>query len=163
MKRALLRIALTSALAVITTLSHAGGYMGVGYTMIDTGGKDHTGYQLSAGYQINEIVGLEARTLLGASTEQIDGVSIDIDQFSGGYLTLQLPMGDEVSPYVIVGRSYGKVSAEYQGNTATASEKSTSYGLGLRVNVRESFTIQTEYMRAFDDVKALTLTARLNF
>lgn len=162
MKKVLLRCILGAVLVALAPLALADGYIGVGYTMIDIDATDYTGYQLSGGYQFNEIFGIEARTLMGSSDDKYNGATLSIDEFYGAYVTLQLPVGETVSPYLILGQTHGKVTAEYQGFTASVSDTDTSYGIGARLSVRENFTVQIEYMRALEDVDALTVTARFN-
>jgi len=138
-------------------------FVGISYASIDTDVADFTGINFIAGHRFNDYISVEGRTLIHSSTENYYGVDVDIDNIYGVYMTLSLPLSDELSIYAIGGRSRGKASASYMGYSASSSDTDTSIGFGMRFALRESTTLSVEYLELFDDINQLAISAQHNF
>lgn len=119
---------------------------------------------IKAGYNFNDILGVEARYGVGVSDDSGDVQGIDVkyemDEVYGAYLTATLPNKTMFKPYVLVG--YTSVGSEFEitylsgPNTYTTindsdSETGVSYGAGLNVNFTENFTGNIEYASLVDE------------
>jgi len=143
--------------------SDPGLYAGVSYGTINTDITDHVGTTLHAGYQFNEFIGIEGRSLVSSSEESYSGANLAIDSLWGVYITAAIPLGDSASVYFVVGQTEGEVTASYGGYSASAEESSSSYGTGIKLDLRESWTLKAEYLATFEDVEQLSLGLQYNF
>ena len=139
------------------------GYMGANYGTIATDITDHTGMFAFAGYNFNDVLGFEARTLIDSSTDAYQGVEIEIESMWGVYVTGSLPMPYGFTPYGIFGHSEGKAKATGYGQSATADDSSTSVGFGVKYAATGALTVRAEYMQYFDDIDSMSVAAVLNF
>jgi outer membrane immunogenic protein len=154
---------LSILLLALSSTAFAGGYAGVSYGTINTDITDHTAATLHAGYQFNEYIGVEARTLISASEETYSDVNLEVDSLYGIYLTAAMPLSDSASVYLVAGRTEGEVTASYGGYSASAEESSSSYGGGVKLNLRENWTVRAEFLQTFEDVDQVSLGLQFNF
>lgn len=151
-----MKLPLFILLLTLSSLSQAqGGYVGLNATLIDTDLTDHQGTTLTAGIAFNEFLSVEGRTLISSSTETYDGVALDIDNLYGVYAILSVPVGDSIYPYIMLGRTKGEVTASYRGYSASGSDSGNSYGVGVRVDLREAWKFTVEYNQLLDEVKSI--------
>lgn len=167
MKKILTLLATIAFLATFTT-SHAAGYIGVsfGSTSPDEDGFDDSdGYKLTAGYNVNENVSIEASlTDLGefdadddliAALEFFSGISIDsasveVDGIEFAVVGHAL-LSDTVSIFGRVGIFMW--DAEYEIDTVSFGSDSESedgsdafFGAGVSFDVGESAALNLEYV-----------------
>lgn len=138
-------------------------FIGITGTAIDTDFTEHGGSTLSAGIQFNEFISVEGRTLIESSTDDYMGADLEITELYGLYATLAVPVTDAISPYVIAGQTWGKVTASYYGYSASASDSGTSVGIGVRYHLREAWTAHVEFMQLFDDIDTWNIGIQRNF
>ncbi len=108
---------------------------------LDTEIGDFRGVNITGGVNINEYIGLRGTYMVGAENETYQGVSISLEEMYGADLVLTLPVADSFSIYGFGGHTFMEAEASYNGYSATAKGDYTTYGLGGKYAVRESFGI----------------------
>jgi len=113
------------------------------------------------GYNFNKYIGVEGRAGYGITDADFDGGgTAEIKENYGIYLKPQLPLGDTVSLFGLVG--YAKAKVESNGAapafTGTLNEASPSFGLGLEYKINDSWSILAEGVRLLHSVEAPTGT-----
>lgn len=165
-------MAAAPALANDMYKSGVGGlYAGLNYTFfnIEEGSDDVDVGTLSAkvGALATPYFGVEARAGFGVDDDRLDGVDFSLDNFFGGYATLNLANESPATPYVILG--FTRVELEAEGPLGTASEDDSdfSYGIGVNVEMAPQVSGNLEYMRYYDQdnvtVDGLGLGVTFNF
>ncbi len=161
-----------SMLAVSTTLSHAGGYIGasVGQTNIDFDGfDDGTSMAIVGGYKINKNFAVEGSYInLGDFEYDIPPVlTLEADGFNFAAVGI-IPVNEKVNVFAKAGMFMWDVTLEAAGNGEIGSNDGTdfSFGFGASVNLTDQFGLVLEYQK-FDlddqDVSNISFGARLNF
>lgn len=111
--------------------------------------------------------GLEARAGFGVDDDRIGGVDYSLDNFFGGYATLNLANESPATPYVIFGVTRVEVEAKSFLGTTTEDESDFSYGAGVNVELAPEVSGNVEYMRYYDKdgstVDGLGLGVTFNF
>ncbi len=103
------------------------------------------------GYNFNKYVGVEARAGFGITDADHDGGGTsELKENYGLYLKPQLPLGDKVSLFGLLG--YAKAKVESTGGSdgsliGTVNEASPSFGLGLEFNINDSWSVVAEGVR----------------
>lgn len=146
-------------------------YGGLNYSFIniDNGRDDVDVGTLSAkvGGRVTPFFGLEARGGFGVDDDRIGGVDYSLDNFFGGYATLNLANESPATPYVIFGFTRLEVEAESFLGTTTEDESDFSYGAGVNVELSQEVSGNVEYMRYYDKdgstVDGLGLGVTFNF
>ena len=142
-------VAAITAISLSATAENSGPYVGftTGFTKYEETFIDDSAHMitasLNAGYAFNEYVSLEARLGKGLTDGELTffeygyyGVEehtadISIDSMFSAFLKLSLPSDNRVTPYVLVGNTKGKATAEIYGYTWSETESDFSYGVGL--------------------------------
>ena len=105
--------------------------------------------------------------LLAWNTDRIGGVDYSLDNFFGGYATLNLANESPATPYVIFGVTRVEVEAKSFLGTTTEDESDFSYGAGVNVELAPEVSGNVEYMRYYDKdgstVDGLGLGVTFNF
>jgi len=148
----------------ISSMAIAGGvYFGVGAINVDTDLTDHQAIMINGGYRVNDYVEFGASVMFYSSDEDYQGAVIDIDRYSTAHVSLSLPLGDSVSPYILAGYADGEFTASYGGYSESVSDSGTYYGAGIRFDLREAWSVNVEYAKPFDDISTLGVSLRHNF
>ena len=141
MKTAIILL-LGSAAAFTANSAYSGDlYIEPSVFTLDTKVGDFRGVNITGGANINEYIGLRGTYMIGAEDETYQGVNLSIEQMYSAELVLTLPVTDSFSVYGVGGRTWIEAEASYGGYSVTAKGDATSYGLGLKFAVRESFSV----------------------
>ncbi|MEQ9547671.1 MAG: porin family protein [Marinobacter sp.] len=146
-------------------------YAGLNYTFvnIEENSDDVDVGTLSAkvGALATPFFGVEARAGFGVDDDSIGGVDVSLDNFFGGYATLNLANESPATPYVILGLTRVELEAEGPLGTATEDDSDFSYGIGVNVEMAPQVSGNLEYMRYYDKddvtVDGLGLGVTFNF
>jgi hypothetical protein len=111
------------------------------------------------GYNFNKYIGIEGRAGYGVTSADHDGGGDSkIKENYGIYLKPQLPLGDKVSLFGLVGYAKAKVESTAGSSTTalagTLDEDSPSFGLGLEFNINDSWSVVAEGVRLLHGVEA---------
>ena len=149
--------------------SSVGGlYAGLNYTFMDV---DYSGVSsadvgtLSAkvGVMATDYIGLEARAGFGVDDDRVAGNKVKLDNFFGGYTTINMVNESPVTPYAVLG--FTRIEVEEGSYSDDASD--FSYGAGLNVKFAQNLSGNVEYMRYYDDsdltVDGIGLGVQMNF
>lgn len=141
----------SAALAQDIYKSGVGGlYTGVNYTFIDIDAQEDADVgTLSAkvGVQANEYFGAEARAGFGVNDDTVNGTEVKLDNFFGGYATINMANETPVTPYAILGFT----RVELEAGSRSDDESDFSYGAGVNVQLARNLSGNLEYMRYYDD------------
>ncbi len=152
----------TPAPVVVVEPSHAGSYLGLGYSYMnfnaqEVGGPDEfdidgNAITLIAGYNFNQYMAVEGRysvTVGDLSVSTNYGVNGDIDATMDNiaiYLKPMLPMG-EITLYGLLG--YGEVGFEFEGSKGT--ESGFQWGAGASFAFDDRAGLFVDYTRIYED------------
>ena len=133
--------------------STSGFHVGVGVSAVSThqddldffsitDGQDRTGNALlSAGYDWNEYIGLEARYMFSVAKEDI----VDMDSWSI-YVKPQYPITEDLTVYALLGVGGFDISGtNHFGDSINADEISFHWGLGISYEVYENVHFSVDY------------------
>lgn len=112
--------------------------------------------------------GLEARAGFGVADETVNGVDFSLDNFYGGYATLNLANESPVTPYAILGFTRVELEADFGTLGSQKDDDSdVSYGVGVNLDITPELAGNLEYMRYYDGddvtIDALGVGATLRF
>ncbi|MDC0664279.1 porin family protein [Marinobacter sp. SS21] len=132
-----------------------GAYAGLNYSFmnIDLDGLDDADVgTLSAkvGVLATPYLGVEARGGFGVDDDRIDGAELSMDNFFGGYATLNLANESPATPYAIIGFTRIELELDTVFGTFKDDESDLSYGLGVNLEMSKELSGNLEYMRYFD-------------
>ncbi len=149
--------ALTLSQTAAADMYKSGGgglYAGLNYSFLDIeNGSDEVDVgALSAkvGGLVSPFFGLEARAGFGVDDDRIDGVDYSLDNFFGGYATLNLANESPATPYLVFGFTRIELEAQSVLGTTTEDETDFSYGAGVNVDLTPEVAGNLEYMRYYD-------------
>lgn len=94
--------------------------------------------------------GVEARAGFGVDDDRVGGVDYSLDNFFGGYATLNLANETPATPYVIFGFTRVELEAEGPFITRSDDESDFSYGVGVNIEMAPQVSGNLEYMRYYD-------------
>lgn len=143
-------------------------YAGVNYTFMEAdfdGLAEADAGTLSGkvGVMATDFLGLEARAGFGVDDDRVRGIDVEIDNFFGGYATLNMVNESPVTPYAVVGFTRIEASA----GSVEDDDSDFSYGAGLNVRLAQNLSGNLEYMRYYDDndvtVDGIGLGVQVNF
>ncbi|SFM57598.1 porin family protein [Marinobacter zhejiangensis] len=162
-KSLLLALSLSGAAALSTTSAVAGdiyksggvgAYAGANYTFanIDFGNADADVGTLGAkvGVMATPFFGVEARGGFGVDDDRVGGVEVALDNYFGGYATLNLANESPATPYAIIGFTRVEVELDNGFMSVKEDESDLSYGLGVNIEMAPQISGNLEYMRYFD-------------
>ena len=148
-------VAAAFAIANSPLVAHSQGfYLGGQYSLvtIDTTVSgvgsaewEPTNLIVRGGVHATDYFQLEGRLGFNLNDDDVNGVSLEVDQLVGVYGKLSLP--NEFSPYVIFG--YSDIDLEIDG--VSDDDDDFSYGIGLDFYVSERSAVNVEYMSYYDD------------
>ncbi|SDW66784.1 outer membrane beta-barrel protein [Marinobacter mobilis] len=131
-----------------------GVYGGINYTFItiDSGNEDADVGVLGGkvGVLATPFFGVEARGGFGVDDDRAGGADVSLDNYFGGYATLNLANESPATPYAIFGFTRVEVEREGFFTRVTEDESDFSYGLGVNVEMAPQVSGNIEYMRYFD-------------
>ncbi len=165
-------LATGNAMAQDMYKSGVGGlYAGLNYTFMamDVGNADADVDTLSGkvGVMATPFFGVEARAGFGVDDDRVAGTKIKLDNFYGGYATINLANESPVTPYAVIGFTRVELEASNFLGSASEDESDVSYGIGVNVELAQNLSGNLEYMRYYEDsdvtVDGLGLGLQLNF
>lgn len=131
-----------------------GAYAGANYNFfnIDSGSSDADvgGLAAKVGVLATPYFGVEARGGFGVDDDRVGGVDVSIDNYFGGYVTLNLANESPATPYAIFGLTRLEIEQKGLLFTTTEDESDFSYGLGVNIEMAPQVSGNLEYMRYFD-------------
>lgn len=154
-------VSLAGAVAATPTMAQdmyksggAGLYGVLNYTFfnLDEGSADADFGALSGkiGGLVSPYFGLEARAGFGVDDDTVGGIDFSVDNFFGGYATLNLANESPATPYVILGFTRIELEAEGPFGSVTDDDSDLSYGLGVNIEMAPQLSGNLEYMRYYD-------------
>ena len=127
---------------------------------IDTDVADFRGINLDVGYEFTDLIGVRASYMIGSEDEVVEGVNIEIEDMYSFDAILSLPLSDNFIPYFTIGKLYVDLKADYMGYSESASDDFTTYGAGIKYNIREAVSFSGELKNIDGDLMTmLTLTS----
>lgn len=149
--------ALTVSQAANADMYKSGGgglYAGLNYSFIDIdNGSDEVdvgAISAKAGGLLTPFFGLEARAGFGVDDDRNNGVEYSLDNFFGGYATLNLANESPATPYLVFGFTRVELEAQSVLGTTSEDESDFSYGAGVNVDLTPELAGNLEYMRYYD-------------
>lgn len=136
-------------------------YGGVAITHFDVDRFDSTAITMTAGYQVDEWIGLEARYYKGVEGDRVNGVYAEIEDAYGAYLKFG-PKLWQFRPYFLFGITEGQAVVEINGFVVKDREADMSSGAGLQWGGESSY-FYVEWLRPVEDVDAITLGIMVDF
>lgn len=169
MKKVILITAMT-AISMGVMADERGPYFGVstGFTMyeeddsfgISSDTANILTLSLNAGYEFNEFVSIEGRIGKGLADGEMEltngfskaDVDISVDYLTSAFVKFRLPNSSAATPYVLLGGTKGKLTAEFAGFSESTSESDSSYGVGVDLQMDEDTetTLIVEYVNYLD-------------
>ena len=143
-------------------------YAGLNYTFMETDfdglAEADTGtLSGKVGVMATDYFGVEARAGFGVDDDRIAGVDVKIDNFFGGYGTVNVVNESPVTPYAV----FGFTRIEAEAGSVEDDESDFSYGAGLNVKFAKNLSGNLEYMRYYDDdditLDGIGLGVQVNF
>lgn len=137
----------------------AGPYFGVGYAHMfyDETGVDTLSPSALAGLlgvRFTPNFAIEGRIGVGLADDSTVylgvPVSLEIDNFLGGYARVMAPFGAGHDLYAIFGFTRGKLSASANNLTVSETETDASYGFGVDVALGRGGAVRVEYLWVHD-------------
>ncbi|MGM0569832.1 outer membrane beta-barrel protein [Marinobacter sp.] len=157
----------SAALAQDMYKSGVGGlYTGVNYTFMNIDAQEDADVgTLSAkvGVQATDYFGAEARAGFGVNDDTVNGTKVKLDNFFGGYATINMANESPVTPYAVLGFT----RVELEAGSRSDDESDFSYGAGVNIQLAQNLSGNVEYMRYYDDsdvtIDGIGLGIQVNF
>lgn len=143
-------------------------YAGVNYTFMDVDYRGAASADVGTlsgkvGVMATDFLGVEARAGFGVDDDRVLGQKVKLDNFFGGYATINMANQSPVTPYAVLG--FTRIEAEF--GSRSDDELDFSYGVGLNVELAQNLSGNLEYMRYYDDsditVDGIGLGLQMNF
>ena len=160
--RTILGVALLAGFCFETSYCFAGGFMGVSGFTLDADEVSFQGAELNAGYR-TDIVEVRGSYMVSGTDDSLYGATVELDSMYSVMAIVNVPTEGSLVPYAMIGSTWAEVKASYRGYSATASDTFSTYGLGLRFDARESFSLFVEAKRVGSDSNALNAGISFNF
>ena len=168
------KLATVAALAILTasSVSAEGFYVGAGISQErvkepcgDT--CKSTNAIASIGYDINDLIAVEAETSLPVSKTSVDGTNLSV-KHTAVHLKFTLPTSGSFKPFARAGMMKGTFEAEDIGDDLyfKVSDTVFSYGIGAEWALSEKFGLRVDYsMSEIDgaDVEVIALSSVYRF
>ena len=154
-------IGLAAMMFLLASNAKGDGYVGMKASYIDAKDANFTGAFLVGGYNVNNFVGFEARTIVNSSDEAHRGSGMAIDSMYGIYITATVPVFDDLSVNALFGHSASQIDSDsglydHDGN-------SSSMGFGITYEHLEAWHINFEALKMFDNVDVYSLGVKFKF
>jgi len=147
------KLATVAALAILTasSVSAEGFYVGAGISKERVkqpcgDGCKSTNAIASIGYDINDLIALEAETSLPVSKTSVDGTNLSV-KHTAVHLKFTLPTSGSFKPFARAGMMKGTFEAEDIGDDLyfKVSDTVFSYGIGAEWALSEKFGLRVDY------------------
>jgi len=168
------KLATVAALAILTasSVSAEGFYVGAGISQERFGQPcgdvcKSTNAIASIGYDINDLIAVEAETSLPVSKTSVDGTNLSV-KHTAVHLKFTLPTSGSFKPFARAGMMKGTFEAEDIGDDLyfKVSDTVFSYGIGAEWALSEKFGLRVDYsMSEIDgaDVEVIALSSVYRF
>ena len=167
------KLATVAALAILTasSVSAEGFYVGAGISQerLKPCGDacKSTNAIASIGYDINDLIAVEAETSLPVSKTSVDGTNLSV-KHTAVHLKFTLPTSGSFKPFARAGMMKGTFEAEDIGDDLyfKVSDTVFSYGIGAEWALSEKFGLRVDYsMSEIDgaDVEVIALSSVYRF
>ena len=169
------KLASVAALAILaaSSVSAEGFYVGAGISQerLSIAGESFsfksTNAIASIGYDINDLIALEAETSLPVSKTSVDGTNLSV-KHTAVHLKFTLPTSGSFKPFARAGMMKGTFEAEDIGDDLyfKVSDTVFSYGIGAEWALSEKFGLRVDYsMSEIDgaDVEVIALSSVYRF
>ena len=168
------KLATVAALAILTasSVSAEGFYVGAGISKerVKQPCGDvckSTNAIASIGYDINDLIAVEAETSLPVSKTSVDGTNLSV-KHTAVHLKFTLPTSGSFKPFARAGMMKGTFEAEDIGDDLyfKVSDTVFSYGIGAEWALSEKFGLRVDYsMSEIDgaDVEVIALSSVYRF
>ncbi len=100
------------------------------------------------GYNFNRNFAVEAMAAAGASSGDINGVTLKVDSAYGAYLKAQFEAASHFEVYARAG--WAHITLSSNAVSGTGSDSSFSYGVGAQYLFNKNWYVQGEYMSLYD-------------
>jgi len=168
------KLATVATLAILTasSVSAEGFYVGAGISQERFGQPcgdvcKSTNAIASIGYDINDLIAVEAETSLPVSKTSVDGTNLSV-KHTAVHLKFTLPTSGSFKPFARAGMMKGTFEAEDIGDDLyfKVSDTVFSYGIGAEWALSEKFGLRVDYsMSEIDgaDVEVIALSSVYRF
>ena len=168
------KLATVATLAILTasSVSAEGFYVGAGISQERLGQPcgdlcKSTNAIASIGYDINDLIAVEAETSLPVSKTSVDGTNLSV-KHTAVHLKFTLPTSGSFKPFARAGMMKGTFEAEDIGDDLyfKVSDTVFSYGIGAEWALSEKFGLRVDYsMSEIDgaDVEVIALSSVYRF
>lgn len=167
-------LASSPAMAQDMYKSSVGGlYAGLNYTFMNADYNDSNAdadlgtLSGKVGVMATPFLGVEARAGFGVDDDRVGIADVSIDNFYGGYATVNLANESPVTPYAVLGFTRVESEADLGSSTIRDDGSDVSYGLGVNMQFAPNLSGNLEYMRYYDKdnvtLDGLGLGVQVNF
>lgn len=123
------------------------------------------------GIAFNKYIAIEGRLGTGITEQEdydgIDGLSLAMDYYIGGYLVAQAPVHEKFSLYALAGYTKAEATLEMNNISISDDESDFSYGIGAEFKATDKASITLEYQSLLDgadyQLTALSAGAKITF
>jgi outer membrane immunogenic protein len=126
--------------------------LGYGWLKLSSDGFDVTTSELIGrfGYEFNKYIGAEVFGATSVSSGSVDGVSVKVDNAYGAYLKVRGEAAPGFELFGKLGWVHATLNASIPGASASSSDSSISYGVGLQYTFSGNWYGQADYMSYYD-------------
>lgn len=126
--------------------------VGYGWLKLSSDGFDVTSGELIGrfGYEFNKNLGAEVFGATSVSSGDIYGVSVKVDNAYGAYLKVRAEVAPAFELFGKLGWVHATVNASIPGASASSSDSSFSYGVGMQYTFNGKWYAQADYMSYYD-------------
>jgi outer membrane immunogenic protein len=136
--------------------SYGGGQMyaelSYGWLKLDSDGFNVTSGELIGrfGYEFSKYLGAEVFAATNVSSGNLYGVDVKIDNAYGAYLKGRVQAAPNFELFGKLGWLHATLNASIPGVSASSSDSSFSYGVGMQYTFNEKWYAQADYMSYYD-------------
>jgi hypothetical protein len=126
--------------------------VGYGWLKLSSDGFDVTTGELIGrfGYEFNKNLGAEVFGATSVSSGDIYGVSVKVDNAYGAYFKARTEVSPGFELFGKLGWVHATLNASIPGVSASSSDSSVSYGVGLQYTFNGHWYAQADYMSYYD-------------
>ncbi len=166
-----------SIVAAPMAASAAEPYIGASFGFVDlaVNGFDEASLNTAnarLGLQFTENFSAEIRGGAGSGGDTVNNsVDVELKNFYGAYIRGGIPLGEQFTPYAVIGYTKGKAKYSWSGpfssDSGSESESDFSFGAGVDVALSDDWEINGEYLSYMDkdevEVSGFSVGVTLSF
>jgi outer membrane autotransporter protein len=102
------------------------------------------------GYEFTKNIGAEVFAATSISSGSLYGVSVKVDNAYGAYMKLRTEVAPAFELFGKLGWVHATLNASVPGASASNSDSSFSYGVGMQWTFTQKWYLQADYMSYYD-------------